>query len=84
MRFPCCGKVYPCDECHDDVADHMCDWAKTIICGFCSVEQKSSNEACSSCKKSFVTKSSAQYWEGGQGTRNKTSMSKNDQHKYKG
>jgi len=22
FRFPCCGKAYPCDICHDDAEDH--------------------------------------------------------------
>ena len=40
MRFPCCGKCYPCDKCHEEVGDgHEMEQATRMICGFCSKEQ---------------------------------------------
>jgi hypothetical protein len=33
LRFPCCGRAFPCDQCHDEQTDHKCDWAKRMICG---------------------------------------------------
>lgn len=40
MRFPCCGKVYPCDKCHNEAeTEHEMEMATRMICGFCSKEQ---------------------------------------------
>jgi uncharacterized CHY-type Zn-finger protein len=39
LRFPCCGKVYPCDVCHDAKEDHEMKFANRMICGFCCKEQ---------------------------------------------
>jgi uncharacterized CHY-type Zn-finger protein len=40
MRFPCCGKCYPCDKCHEEASDgHEMEQATRMICGFCSKEQ---------------------------------------------
>lgn len=39
-RFPCCGKLYPCDSCHDEAEkDHEMKLANRMVCGFCSKEQ---------------------------------------------
>ena len=38
-RFPCCGKVFPCDVCHDSTEDHPMERANRMICGYCSKEQ---------------------------------------------
>ena len=41
-RFPCCGKAYPCDVCHDKAeGDHDMKFANRMICGFCGKEQVS-------------------------------------------
>ena len=40
-RFPCCGKAYPCDVCHDQSEDHCMERANRMICGYCSKEQVS-------------------------------------------
>ena len=45
-RFPCCGKVYPCDVCHDTAEDHPMERANRMICGYCSREQVSSCFVC--------------------------------------
>ena len=39
VRFPCCGKAYPCDVCHDTTEDHPGELANRMICGYCSREQ---------------------------------------------
>ena len=36
FRFGCCGKVYPCDRCHDAVAGHLNEFANRMVCGMCS------------------------------------------------
>lgn len=41
LRFPCCGKAYPCDACHDANEDHEMKLANRMICGFCCKEQVS-------------------------------------------
>ena len=38
-RFPCCGKAFPCDVCHDSTEDHPMERANRMICGYCSKEQ---------------------------------------------
>ena len=40
LRFPCCGKRFPCDLCHEEESDgHHMKWAYRHVCGFCSTEQ---------------------------------------------
>jgi hypothetical protein len=53
LRFPCCGKAYPCDICHEDECtqnngDQV--WANRMICGHCSTEQQVS-ATCKACLK---------------------------------
>lgn len=84
MRFPCCAKVYACDICHDDKSDHACEWAKTIICGFCSKEQSQKNGECTGCGKKIGSTKAGTFWNGGKGTRNKQTMSRSDNKKFKG
>lgn len=40
-RFPCCGRSYPCDVCHDEDQDHPMELATRMICGYCAKEQVS-------------------------------------------
>lgn len=40
-RFPCCGRAYACDVCHDEDQDHPMELATRMICGFCAKEQVS-------------------------------------------
>ncbi|XP_038076727.1 uncharacterized protein LOC119744722 [Patiria miniata] len=83
FRFPCCGKCYPCDECHDESeTDHEMKYATRMICGFCCKEQQySPDKPCISCQ-SMTTKGRTTHWEGGSGCRNKIKMSRNDKQKY--
>ena len=40
LRFPCCGRRFPCDVCHEEETDgHDMKWAMRHACGFCSTEQ---------------------------------------------
>ncbi|GCB77533.1 hypothetical protein scyTo_0015681, partial [Scyliorhinus torazame] len=39
LRFPCCGKAYPCDVCHDEDQDHVMELASRMLCGYCAKEQ---------------------------------------------
>ncbi|KAJ1649918.1 hypothetical protein IWQ61_009139 [Dispira simplex] len=87
FRFPCCGKVYPCGECHDEKEDHLNEMAKRIICGFCSREQPFRSQAveCAHCAAKYVKHLEGRaFWEGGQGLRDKSKMSRRDTRKYKG
>lgn len=87
FRFPCCSKIYPCHLCHDEseAASHECEYAKRMVCGYCSREQTVSDKACV-CGESPVKTSggSGAFWEGGQGMRDKTRMSNRDSRKHKG
>ncbi|KAJ3322687.1 hypothetical protein HDU76_013828 [Blyttiomyces sp. JEL0837] len=85
FRFPCCGKVYPCDICHEEKKSdgHSMEWATRMICGFCSREQPYSQKPCS-CGKELTRKNGSGFWEGGLGTRSKTLMNRNDTRKFKG
>jgi len=84
LRFPCCGRAFPCDVCHDDnVSDgHEPKWATRMICGYCAKEQ-SCAPSCSSCKEDLTGQSHSVFWEGGKGCRNKSFMSNKDPHKFK-
>lgn len=86
LRFPCCGMVYPCDECHNEASDHVNEWAQRMICGWCSREQQYSQGPCMVCGASLTRSSGtyARYWHGGAGQRVRAFMSRNDPHKYKG
>ncbi|OAG29426.1 hypothetical protein NEDG_00559 [Nematocida displodere] len=81
--FPCCGGRYPCDVCHDLQEDHEAVYANRMICGKCR-EESSISPSClnPSCKASLVGHTS-HFWEGGKGTRDRTTMSKKDNKKYK-
>jgi len=83
FRFSCCGKVFPCDRCHDEATDHVNEFANRMICGWCSVEQNYSPEECRMCKGSVVGKKGTGFWEGGKGTREQARMSRKDPRKYK-
>ncbi|GFR86783.1 cleavage and polyadenylation-specificity factor subunit [Elysia marginata] len=83
LRFPCCGKAYPCDVCHDKQEDHEMIFANRMICGHCCKEQNfSASRPCSGCGQ-HMTKVRSAHWEGGSGCRDKISMSKGDTQKYK-
>ncbi|KAH3840515.1 uncharacterized protein LOC127879356 [Dreissena polymorpha] len=83
LRFPCCGKAYPCDLCHNDKEDHEMKFANRMICGYCCREQAYASERpCVGCSSS-LTKVRTAHWEGGKGCRNRIAMSKNDEKKYK-
>lgn len=83
MRFPCCGRAFPCGDCHDEAVDHVHEWANRMLCGHCSFEQPFSNDKCSKCGSASIRAKSA-YWDGGQGCRNRLTMTTEDPHKYKG
>ncbi|KAK4220033.1 hypothetical protein QBC37DRAFT_76688 [Rhypophila decipiens] len=86
FRFSCCGKVFPCDKCHnasEESGSHIDEWASRMICGWCSREQKYHPEMCQFCGRSVIGKSGKGYWEGGKGTRNKLLMRRGDKRKYK-
>ncbi|CDR94809.1 CHY zinc finger domain containing protein, putative [Babesia bigemina] len=81
FRFPCCGKLFPCDGCHDEASDHPYEPAHMIVCGRCSTQQPVSNSKCRGCDRGF-TASSSSYWEGGKGCRDAVKLSRKDSKKY--
>ncbi|XP_037834367.1 uncharacterized protein si:dkey-24l11.2 isoform X2 [Kryptolebias marmoratus] len=83
LRFPCCGRAYPCDVCHDENQDHPMELATRMICGFCAKEQPYNNgKPCVSCGSMMTRGTRTSHWEGGLGCRNKAKMSRNDRQKY--
>uniref|UniRef100_A0A1A8CLI0 Nucleoporin NUP42 n=1 Tax=Nothobranchius kadleci TaxID=1051664 RepID=A0A1A8CLI0_NOTKA len=83
LRFPCCGRAYPCDGCHDENQDHPMELATRMICGFCAKEQPYNNgKPCVSCGSMMTRGTRTSHWEGGLGCRNKAKMSRNDRQKY--
>jgi phage FluMu protein Com len=83
FRFGCCGRVHPCDRCHDAAEGHENEWAPRMICGWCSREQRYDPESCGFCGRSVIGRKGNGYWEGGKGTRDKTLMRRGDRRKYK-
>lgn len=77
-RFPCCNKLFPCDECHNQDSNHIIKQASKMVCGFCSEEQNVAKEC--KCRKNMGSKG---HWNAGKGTRDKSRMSKKDRQKYK-
>lgn len=83
LRFPCCGRAYPCDVCHDEDQDHPMELAIRMICGYCAKEQPYGNgKPCISCGSMMTRGTRTSHWEGGLGCRSKVKMSRNDRHKY--
>ncbi|XP_019751096.1 uncharacterized protein LOC109531293 isoform X2 [Hippocampus comes] len=83
LRFPCCGRAYPCDVCHDEDQDHPMELANRMICGYCAKEQPYSNgKPCVSCGNMMTRGAHTSHWEGGLGCRSKIKMSRNDRQKY--
>lgn len=86
LRFPCCGKAYPCDKCHEEQegGSHEMKFATRMICGHCCKEQPFAAERpCIGCAN-FMTKKPTAHWEGGRGCRDKIRMSKDDNKKFSG
>ena len=91
FRFSCCGKVYPCDKCHDEEekkkgSPHVNEFANRMICGYCSREQNYRPETCgiAGCGRVLTGRSSkGGFWEGGKGTRDRVRMSRKDPRKFK-
>eukprot|EP00388_Colpodella_angusta_P045102 GDKK01064979.1.p1 GENE.GDKK01064979.1~~GDKK01064979.1.p1 ORF type:complete len:822 (+),score=212.25 GDKK01064979.1:61-2526(+) len=77
LRFPCCGRAFPCDTCHDQKMDHPAEWANKMICGHCSREQPFTQKACIHCGDT-LSRANTTFWEGGKGCRNPFAMNKND------
>ncbi|KAJ1854146.1 hypothetical protein LPJ73_002525 [Coemansia sp. RSA 2703] len=90
LRFPCCGKTYPCVSCHDDKEDHDYEYAQIMICGFCAKEQRISRAQqtgnCSACGAQVIKKidGNRAFWQGGTGVRDRTKMSRKDSKKFQG
>jgi len=85
LRFPCCGKLYPCDVCHDLKESHEAQWANRMVCGYCSVEQPYANKPCKACEGNVTGSSAGKiHWEGGKGCRDKSRMTTKDPRKYTG
>ncbi|XP_008309205.1 uncharacterized protein LOC103379434 isoform X2 [Cynoglossus semilaevis] len=83
LRFPCCGRAYACDACHDEDQDHPMELATRMLCGYCAKEQPYNNgKPCVSCGSMLTRGARTSHWEGGQGCRNKVKMARNDRHKY--
>lgn len=91
MRFPCCGRWYPCDVCHElQSTNERCQphvLATRMACGHCAYEQAFGAQ-CVKCGAKLTTqgkeRSHTKYWEGGKGCRNRAQLSRNDPKKYAG
>lgn len=94
MRFPCCGRLFPCDTCHQIGTSGECQaklgedrtviLANRMVCGYCSKEQPFSNSPCAHCGAALTGGSSGNpFWEGGKGARDPSHLSKKDPHKGK-
>jgi len=55
-----------------------------MICGFCSSEQPIAEQCCKCGIDVVSIKQATSHWEGGQGKRDATTMSKKDNKKYRG
>ncbi|XP_058502393.1 uncharacterized protein si:dkey-24l11.2 [Solea solea] len=83
LRFPCCGRAYPCDGCHDEDQDHPMELATRMLCGYCAKEQPYNNgKPCVSCGSMLTRGARTSHWEGGLGCRSKVKMNRNDRQKY--
>ena len=92
-RFPCCGRAFPCDDCHDEAIKrgetdpHETERAARFLCGWCAREQPIATTKKCECGVDWskgAAPSRSVHWEGGKGMRERTTMSRKDTHKYKG
>ena len=87
FRFPCCGRLYPCDLCHEEAADHPVAWAHRHVCGHCGREQ-SIGPACTACGKKLAGpargRTGSRHWEGGRGCRDRARLDPRDAAKWRG
>jgi uncharacterized CHY-type Zn-finger protein len=84
FRFSCCSRVYACDRCHDAAEEHVNEHAERMVCGWCSREQRFRPDDCGVCGRSVTRQRKVGgFWEGGQGTRERRLMSRNEKRKYK-
>eukprot|EP00927_Polykrikos_kofoidii_P018486 TRINITY_DN18575_c1_g1_i2.p1 TRINITY_DN18575_c1_g1~~TRINITY_DN18575_c1_g1_i2.p1 ORF type:complete len:709 (-),score=163.15 TRINITY_DN18575_c1_g1_i2:256-2382(-) len=86
-RFACCGRAFPCPQCHMESncpAAGLGAHANRMICGKCSMEQR--YDPASLCEKCGFTMGaiSSSHWQDGCGTRNIAIMSTKDAKKFKG
>ncbi|KAJ1664857.1 hypothetical protein IW140_003926 [Coemansia sp. RSA 1813] len=90
LRFPCCGKTFPCVTCHDEKEGHDHAFAQIMLCGFCAKEQRISKAEktgqCIACGSQVIKKIDGNnaFWQGGTGVRDQTRMNRNDTKKFKG
>ncbi|KAJ2581747.1 hypothetical protein GGH95_001915, partial [Coemansia sp. RSA 1836] len=90
LRFPCCGKTFPCVTCHDEKEDHEHEYAQIMLCGHCSKEQRISKTEqsglCVSCGAQVIKRVDGNhaFWQGGTGVRDRTRMSRKDTRKFQG
>lgn len=90
LRFPCCGRRFACDLCHEEQTDgHEMKWAQRMVCGYCSTEQPL-GEQCKHCNKRIARSAQGaigavtRHWQGGEGCRDKKMMDRRDAAKYRG
>lgn len=83
FRFPCCGRAFPCDECHNAAVTHAPEWAKRQICGFCSREFSTSQKFCLCGETPGEAGKRTAFWQGGKGDRDQMTMSRKDRKKYR-
>lgn len=90
LRFPCCGKTYPCVTCHDEKEDHDHEYAQNMLCGFCAKEQRINKAEktgqCIACGGNVIKKVDPNhpFWQGGTGVRDQKRMSRKDPRKHQG
>ncbi|KAF2472472.1 uncharacterized protein BDR25DRAFT_333299 [Lindgomyces ingoldianus] len=71
FRFSCCQKVFACDRCHDQVADHPIEHANRMLW-----YQNYRPKDCGICHAWLTVRPGKGFWEGGQGTRDTAKMSR--------
>jgi len=86
LRFPCCGKAFPCPLCHAlSGCPSTSRLATRQICGFCGHESPANDKPCPSCgKKTNGKGGSGGHWNAGRGQRDASSLSSKDKRKNKG
>ena len=86
LRFPCCGRAFPCAACHeqsDCPAKDLGVWANRMLCGKRSREMPYSDQPCADCGNTFV-RPGGTHWQGGAGCRDQQRLSTKDSRKHKG
>jgi len=74
FRFSCCNRIYACDRCHDEKEDH--ETKVSLLMTWKRGSEFATSKSVCVCGFEPGKSQAGQFWEGGEGTRNKNVMNR--------